>query len=124
MHTGAIVAKERLGHKGDGLIVSAGDVFDDILEELKIVEIKPVTAETRDLFDTKIEKKTKAYIYNALTADQRSVYKVLSDEPVYVDEIVAATALDRAKASKVLLDLQLKKLIKELPGKQYVRSRG
>jgi predicted Rossmann fold nucleotide-binding protein DprA/Smf involved in DNA uptake len=63
---------------------------------------------------------TKAYIYNSLTADERKVYKVLSDEPVYLDEILSETGLGTQKASQALLNLELKRMITQLPGKQFI----
>ncbi len=95
---------------------------DDILEELNIVEIEPLRGDERDKVERKISARTKAYIYNSLTDDERNIYKILSDEPVYIDEISDKSGLNSARASKVLLDLELKKLIKELPGKQFVRK--
>lgn len=95
---------------------------DDIIEELNIAEIKPLEGDEKEEKDGRIEKMTKAYIYNALTEDERKVYKALSDEPAYIDEILDKTSLNTAKASKAILNLELKKLIKELPGKQFVRK--
>jgi len=95
---------------------------DDILEELRIAEISPATNDEKDKIDKKIAAKTKAYIYNSLTDDERVVYKMLSDEPVYIDEIFKETGLDPASASKVLLNLELKRLIRELPGKLFIRK--
>ena len=95
---------------------------DDILEELHIVEIKPVDESEKNKIDKKIASKTKAYIYNTLTEDERKIYKVLSDEPLYIDDIFKNSGLDSSKASKVLLNLELKHLIKALPGKQFVRK--
>ena len=95
---------------------------DDILQELSIKEIKTVSEEGRGAIDEKISRQTKAYIYNALTDDERRIYKNLSDEPIHVDEILEKTGMEHAKASKVLLDLELKKLITQLPGKQFVRK--
>lgn len=94
---------------------------DDVLEELKIVELKGVPDGEREAMDKKIAAKTKAYIYNSLTSDERRVYKVLSDEPVYVDDILGSSGLDQSKVSKAVLSLQLKKLIREMPGKQFIR---
>ena len=94
---------------------------DDILQELSIKEIKTVSEEGRGAIDEKISRQTKAYIYNALTDDERRIYKNLSDEPIHVDEILEKTGMEHAKASKVLLDLELKRLITQLPGKQFVR---
>lgn len=95
---------------------------DDIIEELNLVEMLPAEGSLKERIGDKISKKTKAYIYNSLTENERKIYKILSDEPVYIDEIYAKSGLDQAKASKALLDLELKKLIRELPGKNYIRK--
>ena len=95
---------------------------DDIIEELNLVEMLTVEGSCKEAIDDKISKKMKAYIYNSLTDDERKVYKLLSDEPVYIDDLSEKSGLGQAKVSKVLLNLELKKLIKELPGKQYVRK--
>lgn len=95
---------------------------DDIMEELSLCEITPVSGDKKEALDNKIEKMTNAYIYNSLTDDERKVYKALSDEPIYVDEIFKKTGLEPAKASRVLLGLELKKVIRQLPGNQFVRK--
>ncbi len=95
---------------------------DDILEELSIKEIVPAKGEGREAIDGRIAKQTKAYIYNSLTEDERKIYKNLSDEPMYVDEVIEKAGIGQAKASKVLLDLELKKIIVQLPGKQFIKK--
>ena len=95
---------------------------DDILEELSGFEREAVSGEVKARAGESVARMTKACTYNSLTDDERKVYKALSDEPVYVDEVLAKSKLEPAKAYKVILELELKKLIKELPGKQYVRS--
>lgn len=95
---------------------------DDVLEELNLHEIDLVSGEAKELIDSKISKQTKAYIYNSLTDDERKVYKILSDEPLYIDDIVKASNVNIGKISKVLLNLEMKKVIKALPGKQFVRT--
>ena len=98
---------------------------DDILEELSGFEREAISRrEVKAKADGAITRMTKAYIYNSLTDDERKVYKALSDEPVYMDEVLAKSNLEPAKAYKVILGLELKKLIKELPGKQFVRNSG
>ena len=94
---------------------------DDVLEELSLHEIEPVAGEAKEAIDTKISKQTKAYIYSSLTEDERKVYKILSDEPLYIDEVVKASKVELGKIAKVLLNLEMKRLIKELPGKQFMR---
>ena len=72
--------------------------------------------------EEKISKKTTRYVYNSLTDDERKVYKILSDEPLYIDDVVKESGVESRLASKVLLGLELKRLIKELPGKQFIRT--
>ena len=95
---------------------------DDILQELSIAEIEPASGKEKDKLDGRISLQTKAYIYNSLTDDERKIYKNLSDEPIYVDEILEKAGMEHARASKVLLNLELKKLIVQLPGKQFMRK--
>lgn len=95
---------------------------DDIIGELSLRELKEVSADETGALDGKIRRMTKNYIYNALTDDERAIYRALSDEPAYIDDIVGRSGLESARASKALLGLQLKKLIQEVPGKQYLRK--
>ena len=95
---------------------------DDILDELRIRHIEPRTCDLKEGDGGKIARMTKAYVYNSLTDDERAIYKVLSDEPIHIDDIISKAGLEAGKASKVLLNLQLKKIIREVPGKQYVRK--
>jgi DNA processing protein len=95
---------------------------DDIMEELSIAEMKPLAGGELAEKETRIATMTKSYIYNSLTDDERKVYKALSDEPVHIDDLLARCGLSAQKGSKVILDLQLKRLIKELPGKQFIRK--
>ncbi len=95
---------------------------DDILQELSIAEIEPASGKEKDKLDGRISLQTKAYIYNSLTDDERKIYKNLSDEPMYVDEILEKAGMEHARASKVLLNLELKKLIVQIPGKQFMRK--
>ncbi|MBN2453907.1 MAG: DNA-protecting protein DprA, partial [Candidatus Omnitrophica bacterium] len=95
---------------------------EDIVDELRIREIKiPGERGGKDA-DDKISRMTKAYIYNSLTDDERAAYKALSDEPLHIDDVITKSGLGAAKASKALLNLQLKNLAREMPGKQYVRK--
>lgn len=95
---------------------------DDVLEELKLHKVQAVSADIKDLIDGKISKKTRAYVYNSLTDDEKKVYKILSDEPVYIDDVVEDSKVEPGRIAKVLLSLQIKRIIKELPGKNFVRT--
>ena len=103
---------------GAALVQSA----EDVIEELSIKEMEPADGPAPDKAAGRIAAMTKAYIYNSLTEDERRVYKTLSDEPVHIDDITGSSGMDTQKISKVLLALQLKDLIKEVPGKQFVKK--
>ncbi len=93
-----------------------------ITEELENFRIIPVLVEEPRKADEAIVKKTKAYIYNSLTENERKVYKTLSDEPAHIDDILERSKLDIAKGSKALLGLEIKKLARQLAGKQFIRE--
>lgn len=56
-----------------------------------------------------------------LTEEESIFYELLSDEPVAVDEIIEKTSFSVGKTMEIVFSLQLKKLIQQLPGKQFVR---
>ncbi len=95
---------------------------DDVIEELSIKEIKSLNGEILNEAEGKIARMTKAYIYNSLTDDEKKVLNALSDEPAYIDDITGSAGIDIGRASKALLALELKSLIKEVPGKQFIRK--
>ena len=95
---------------------------EDIMEELSLCEIEPMAGKERDIKEEKISKKITRYVYNSLTDDERKVYKILSDEPLYIDDVAEESGVESRLVSKVLLALELKRLIKELPGKQFIRT--
>jgi len=46
----------------------------------------------------------------------------VGNEEVAIDEIIRGTGLTSAAVSATLLGLEMKRLIKQLPGKQYARN--
>ena len=53
---------------------------------------------------------------------ENKIYTLILSEPVHIDEFIEKTNLDITCVSDILLSLRLKKLIKEIPGKRYIRS--
>ena len=58
----------------------------------------------------------------ALSGAENKIYTLILSEPVHIDEFIEKTNLDITCVSDILLSLRLKKLIKEIPGKRYIRS--
>lgn len=87
---------------------------DDILEEFNLrTTIGPKCT-------MKVNKRIS--IPDLVDNDEKILYASISEEPLPLDEIVENTNLDISRVSDILLRLQLKKLIRQLPGKQFVRS--
>jgi len=82
--------------------------IDDILEELQSLPEKERKEHEKENFDI-----------SGLTDEEKSVINVLSEEPMHIDEI--KSNVDVSNISSILLKLELKKAIRELPGKHYVR---
>ncbi len=57
-----------------------------------------------------------------LTGEERTVFQLLSDEPLSGDEVTTQARFHPAEVMSILLSLELKGLIKQLPGPHYIRS--
>lgn len=84
---------------------------DDILDELGLVLIK-----------RQPQAASPGYCQGKLEGAENCLYQYLNDQPVAVDELVEKTSLGVQQVLDLTLRLQLKKLIKALPGKQFIRS--
>jgi len=57
-----------------------------------------------------------------LSDNEQKVYEVLSHEEVAMDDVIRRSGLPASAASVTLLSLEMKRLIKQLPGKLFVRN--
>ncbi|MCP4715769.1 MAG: DNA-protecting protein DprA, partial [Deltaproteobacteria bacterium] len=57
-----------------------------------------------------------------LGADEQSVFSSIDGDPVHVDEILERSGLAAGRLAAVLLELELNGLIKQMPGKRYVKA--
>ena len=89
---------------------------DDILEDLQ----PRVSAYLRAGTESKIEDRGIKSLPADLSEDEQQIYNYITDRPVHIDELThqcgAAVPL-----MSVLLQLELKHLVKQLPGKLFVR---
>ena len=86
---------------------------EDIIEELEPLRSSQ-TNQTRSESKTKIEPN--------LPQEQKQVYSCLSCEPLHIDELAQKANLSYGRLLTCLLKLEYKKLVKELPGKAFVRD--
>ena len=74
-------------------------------------EGEPATAQTGSLFET------------SLSPDQKAVFDTLrADEAVFVDSVFGAVTLPQPRVLAVLLELEMTGLVRQLPGKNFIRK--
>ncbi len=86
---------------------------EDILEEFNISVIERTPPEK----EPKSEPKK-----SALSNKETFLYNLISEQPVLLDEIAEKTEMNIQTLSDILLRLEMKKLIRQLPGKQFIRN--
>jgi len=57
-----------------------------------------------------------------LSREEVALYNLISKEPMLLDEIVEKSGFDISQISGTLLKLQIRRLIRQLPGKQFIRT--
>ena len=100
---------------GARLVESAKDVLDELWPQLDAT------------FRSKLEESRRidGRSHVQLGAEERLVYDALDITPQSVDEVIQRCGLAASHVTPVLLSLELKQCIRQLPGNEYVRlSRG
>jgi DNA processing protein len=57
-----------------------------------------------------------------LTEEEEILYKLLGETPLHIDAIIRESQLDPGKVSSLLLNLELKGLISQSPGKCFSKK--
>lgn len=58
----------------------------------------------------------------SMSGDELAVWKALGDEPLHIDSLAEKTGLSAAKTASLLLGLELKGKVKQLPGMSFLRN--
>ncbi len=58
-----------------------------------------------------------------LTEEEKKIKGFLNYKPIYIDELAKKSDMNVSKMSSLLLSLELKNIIKELPGKNFILNR-
>ncbi|HYA97722.1 MAG TPA: DNA-processing protein DprA [Methylomirabilota bacterium] len=104
-------APNQLIKQGAKLITGA----DDVIEELPT----PVRAALVDAAQPEAEERN-LLVAASLNDTERKIYEQLSAEtPAHIDEIVERSGLNSSSVLATLFDLEMKGIIRQLPGKQF-----
>jgi DNA processing protein len=95
----------RLIQQGAKLVMDARDILEDMQalfpETPKLSHVTP----RADLLD----------------GEERKVYDAIDDSETAIDEVIAKSGLPTAKVCSTLLALEMKRLVKQLPGQHFVK---
>jgi DNA processing protein len=100
--------------QGAKLILNADDIMEEVAIKLRNYNVRGESEP-----DSKEDKARNQPI--EMDNGTKSIYEMLSREPVHIDEIIVSTKMQISQISSILMKLQLKKLARELPGKNFVR---
>jgi DNA processing protein len=100
------MGSNRLIQQGAKLVMSASDILDDL--QILLPETKPSPEAT-------------ARPLPPLSDDERRVFDAIDSSETPIDRITAKSDLPSATVSSTLLRLELKHLVKQLPGKYFVK---
>ncbi len=95
----------RLIQQGAKLVMDAGDILGDM--QVLFPESPKLSPATGRL--------------DTLNEAERQVYEALDDSEMPVDEVIAKSGLPTAKVCSTLLALEMKRLVKQLPGQHFVK---
>jgi DNA processing protein len=99
----ASLGTNRLIKQGAKLVESAEDILEEFLPRLLHGELK---VEDRNL---------------PLEEDEDRVFRLLEEEPMHIDSIISRAEISASRVSTILLQLELKGLIQQIPGKRFAK---
>lgn len=103
--------------KGTHKLIKEGaklvECVDDIIEELGPLAETLRTPEGQSIEDPRSR---------ALNEQEKKIFSVLSSNPMGIDEITAVTGLSPSNVASTLMILEIRKLIKQLAGKRFVKA--
>jgi len=103
--------------RGTHMLIKQGaklvESVDDIMNEVEAFRDLKTNQSSVDSIDVRVE----------LSDDERTIYSVLKNDPIHIDEIITITGINSAKALSILLSLELNGLLTQLPGKMFQLKR-
>jgi DNA processing protein len=106
-------APNLLIRQGAKLVTNGADVIEDLPTPIRatLVRAEATEAEQRNLLAAA-----------SLTTPEKKIYELLStDEPVHIDYIVERSGLNSSEVLATLFDLEMKGIVRQLPGKQFAK---
>jgi DNA processing protein len=111
----------KLIKQGAKLIENVEDILEEILPQVTIAPkvVKPDQRQKQPEDHQKILNLSPDLV---LKETEKTVWQVLSQKPVHIDQIITSTGLTAHEVLGILLNLELQGLIEQKPGKTYMRK--
>jgi len=93
--------------EGAKLVESSEDILQEILPQWRRDEKTISEVEERE---------------RGLSEEEKALYAILGDTPLHIDAIIRETHLDPGKISSLLLNLELKGMVSQWPGKSFTKK--
>jgi DNA processing protein len=105
--------------QGAKLVDQWMDVIEEFPAEIRMQLLPPAEASEGEPIDAK----TASLFEASLNPDQKAIFEVLrADQTLFVDEIVGAAQVPQPRVLAALLELEMNGLIRQLPGKNFIRK--
>ncbi len=105
--------------QGAKLVDEWVDVIEEFPSDVRMQLLPPPDAS----LDKGGKAETAALFEASLTPDQKAVFGALrSDEAMFVDSVFGSVALPQPRIHQALLELEMAGLIRQLPGKNFIRK--
>ena len=106
-------AANQLIKQGAKLVTGWEDVVEELPTEIR-AELFPVQATTP-------EERASLFEQNLSPVEKRLFDLIRIEEPIHVDELVETTGLSSSETLAALCEMEMRGIIRQMPGKQFVR---
>ena len=97
----------KLIQQGAKLVMSGDDILDDLMVLFPTAPSAPKLQESAPMVE--------------LTGDDETVFKAIGTDQPHINDLIEATGLPPATVSSTLMRLEMKRIVRALPGQRYVR---
>jgi DNA processing protein len=104
-------APNQLIRQGAKLVTNGEDVIEDLPTPVRAALLKAEKPEA---------EQHNLLLVASLNSSEKKIYELLnSDEAVHIDDIVERSGLNSSEVLATLFDLEMKGIVRQMPGKQF-----